>query len=114
MNDEIRAAYAARAAVAKALAHPSRLAILDALSHGPMCVFELRRLIGSRFPTVSKHLAVMKNAGLIADERRGPRVYYRLRCPCALDFFACAEGVLRAETKPRGGNLSARRRGACP
>ncbi len=47
--------YEARARVAKALAHPSRLIILDAIADGERCVCELTELVGADQSTVSKH-----------------------------------------------------------
>jgi ArsR family transcriptional regulator len=92
MNPE---AYKQKAMVIKAMAHPSRLLMLDALAEGEKCVCELQRLVGSDLSTVSKHLSVMKNAGLVADRKEGLQVYYRLRVPCVLRFFDCVEAVLR-------------------
>ncbi|HUU45204.1 MAG TPA: metalloregulator ArsR/SmtB family transcription factor [Acidobacteriota bacterium] len=87
--------YEARAKVIKAMAHPSRLLIIDALSRGERCVLELTELVGSDISTVSRHLAVMKNAGLVATEKSGTTVNYRLRVPCILNFFGCIESVLK-------------------
>jgi ArsR family transcriptional regulator len=83
-----------RARVLKALAHPSRLLMLDALSGGEQCVCELRALIGADLSTVSKHLSVMRDAGILESEKRGPQVYYRLRVPCITRFFDCIDAVL--------------------
>jgi len=44
--------------------------------------------------TVSKHLTVLRNAGIVQDQKRGLQVFYSLRCPCVVDFFECAEKVL--------------------
>jgi ArsR family transcriptional regulator len=57
-------------------------------------VGELVRLLGLDQSTVSKHLAVLRNAGVVEDERRGNAVYYRLMTPCVMDFFACATKVM--------------------
>lgn len=84
----------ARAQVMKALAHPSRLFIVDELSRGERCVCELTEMIGADVSTVSKHLAVLKRAGVVRDEKRGQQVFYRLRVPCILNFFGCVEAVL--------------------
>ena len=92
-----RARYAARAAVLKALAHPVRLMFVDHLAGGERCVCELRNLAGLDLSTVSKHLTVLKNAGLIQDEKRGQWVYYRLCCPCLANFFTCIEGILKRQ-----------------
>lgn len=95
-----------RAAVIKALAHPSRLLIADALQQGERCVCDLRALVGADLSTVSKHLSVMRRAGLLEMEKRGLNVYYRLRCPCLMDFFQCVDSL--APAKP------ARRRATAP
>jgi ArsR family transcriptional regulator len=44
---------------------------------------------------MSKHLSVLKDAGILRDERRGACTYYTLRCPCILNFFACTDSVLK-------------------
>lgn len=90
------AVHARRARVLKAMAHPSRLAMLDALADGELCVCELQQLVGSDMSTVSKHLAVMRAAGLVEDRRQGPQVFYRVRVPCALQFFGCIDRVIAA------------------
>ncbi len=84
----------ARAKVMKALAHPTRLFIVDELSRGERCVRDLTEKIGADVSTVSKHLSVLKNAGIVRDEKRGVQVFYRLRVPCILNFFGCVEAVL--------------------
>jgi DNA-binding transcriptional ArsR family regulator len=85
-----------RARVLKAMAHPSRLLMIDELSRGERCVCDLTRLVGADISTVSKHLAVLKRVGIVADERRGQQVFYRLKVPCVLGFFHCIESVIRA------------------
>ena len=94
MNAKNKQHYEARARVIRAMAHPSRLLIIDELNKGERCVCELTELVGSDTSTVSKHLSVMKNAGIVADEKRGTMVYYSLRVPCILNFFGCVESVL--------------------
>jgi ArsR family transcriptional regulator len=80
------------------MAHPSRLMIIDALAEGERCVCELQRLVGSDISTVSKHLSVLKNAGLVIDRKEGLQVFYRLRVPCVLRFFNCIDAVLGKDT----------------
>lgn len=99
MDTKQRTRYGARARIIKALAHPARLLMVDELAREPRCVCELRDLAGGDLSTVSKHLAVLKNAGIVADEKRGSQVFYSLRCPCVVDFFACAEKVLERAAK---------------
>ena len=99
MDARPKAVYEARARIIKALAHPARLMMVDELKAGPRCVCEIREIVGSDMSTVSKHLLVLKNAGIVQDEKRGVQVYYRLRCPCVVDFFECAEKILVTTAK---------------
>ena len=101
MNAKTQALFEARAEIVKALAHPSRLFIVDELSKGERCVCELREQIGADMSTVSKHLSVLKNAGIVEDDKRGLQVFYRLRCPCVLRFFDCVENVLQENARRR-------------
>ncbi len=79
------------AEVFKALGHPSRLAMVAALERGERCVCDLHELVGGDLSTVSNHLAVLRNAGLVNSERRGTQVYYSLRMHCILDVIHCVE-----------------------
>jgi ArsR family transcriptional regulator len=85
-----------RAKVMKAMSHRSRLMMVDALSRGERCVCELQELVGHDISTVSKHLSVLKKAGIVSDERRGKQIFYSLKVPCVLNFFECLESVVRA------------------
>ena len=87
--------FEARARIIKALAHPSRLYIVEVLSKGEKCVCELTELIGADISTVSKHLAVLKSVSILQDEKRGSQVFYRLRMPCVLNFFECIDSVMK-------------------
>lgn len=108
MEPSLRAVYEARARVIKAMAHPTRLFIVDELSRGGRCVCELQQMIGADMSTVSKHLSVLKSAGIVSDEKRGLQVHYRLRVPCVLQFFGCVESVL-ASNAQRTSDLAAGR-----
>jgi DNA-binding transcriptional ArsR family regulator len=100
MNAKTQARYEARARIIKAMAHPARLLILDELSrNAERCVCELTEMVGSDMSTVSRHLAVLKGAGLVEDEKRGQMVFYRLRVKCVLSFFDCIESVLACNAK---------------
>ena len=90
-----------RAALLKALAHPSRLMILDALSYGEHCVCDLTELVGHDISTVSKHLNLLKQAGIVEDDKRGKQVYYRLKVPCLLNVFHSLESVITARNRQR-------------
>lgn len=85
-----------QAAVLKAMAHPTRLLILNSIKKKETCVCELRDLAGCDISTVSKHLLVLKNAGLVAARREGNWLYYRLTCPCVLDFTKCIAALRRS------------------
>jgi len=95
MKQKSRQHYEARARIAKALAHPSRLLILDALADGEMCVCELTELVGADQSTVSKHLAVLKQAGIVDDRKEGVMTYYRVKICCLREFWGCIEAVLK-------------------
>ena len=95
MDARTLAKFEARARVIKAMAHPTRLFIVDELSRGERCVCELTEMVGSDISTVSKHLSLLRNAGIVQDEKRGSQVWYSLRCPCVLKFFECVESVMR-------------------
>jgi DNA-binding transcriptional ArsR family regulator len=91
-----QARYEARVRVVKAMAHPTRMFIVDELSRvRERCVCELTEMVGADISTVSKHLTILKKAGIISDDKRGNQVYYRLRVPCILDFFRCIESVIQ-------------------
>jgi len=94
MDKKTHEKYAARTRIIKAMAHPVRLCMVDALSSGEHCVCELTGLVGMDTSTVSKHLSVLKNAGIVRDEKRGLNVYYTLRVPCVMKFFGCVDSVL--------------------
>ncbi|MBI5386552.1 MAG: winged helix-turn-helix transcriptional regulator [Verrucomicrobia bacterium] len=95
-NADTQTRYRAQAKILKALSHPTRLFMVDELSHGPRSVRELTDLVGSEMSTVSKHLSLLKHAGIVADEKRGSQVFYRLTTPCVLKFFHCVEAIQEA------------------
>jgi DNA-binding transcriptional ArsR family regulator len=99
MDRKTIAQYEARAQIIKSMAHPSRLFIVEELSRGERCVCELTEMIGADMSTVSKHLSILKNAGIVDDDKRGSMVYYRLNVPCVLDFLKCVESVMKSNVK---------------
>jgi DNA-binding transcriptional ArsR family regulator len=88
-----------QAEVAKAIAHPLRLAIVDFLKDGQQCVCDIAEHIGSERSNVSRHLAVMVNAGVLDYRKEGLKVIYKLKTPCILDFFLCVTAVLKQQAK---------------
>ncbi len=107
MNTQSQRQYEARAAIIKALAHPSRLFIVEELKKQDRNVGELTEMIGSDASTVSKHLSILKNTGIISDERKGTTIIYHLQTPCILNFIGCVEEVLEAKARGNAEVLSA-------
>ncbi|HCE00790.1 MAG TPA: transcriptional regulator [Armatimonadetes bacterium] len=103
-----------RVAVLKALAHPVRVQLIEQLSRGERCVCEIHAIVGSDLTTVSKHLSVLKSAGLVSDERRGQQVFYTLLVPCLNSFVECVDAVvsrrLSEALEARGMTLEATKR----
>jgi len=80
-----------KADIFKALAHPSRLCILERLFDGECSVRELAGLIEAEMPTVSKHLSVLKNAGIISSRKSKNNVFYKIERKCVRKTLDCAE-----------------------
>ena len=98
--------YRMKAEVARSLAHPIRLAILDVLRDGEKCVCDIAREVGSERSNVSRHLSVMVRAGVLSSRKDGLQVFYAIRCPCILQFFSCVEQVLRQQLAETAAALS--------
>lgn len=96
------AATARRVEVIKALAHPSRMLIAERLMKGELCVCDLQELAGTDISTVSKHLTLMRKAGLLTCEKRGLNIYYRLACTCLGDFLHCVDELTPAKADTAG------------
>ena len=96
MEPRLFARYQVRAKILKALAHPTRLFIMDELSREERCVNDLAAMVEADTSTISRHLTIMKNAGVIVQEKRGSQVFHKLRVPCVLSFFSCIEAVIRS------------------
>jgi ArsR family transcriptional regulator len=84
----------------RALMHPSRLAILDLLRQGKQCVCHLEAHLGKRQAYISQQLMVLRDAGLVEDERQGLNIYYRVVDPRVFEVIdmvraMCGEEVQR-------------------
>jgi len=88
-----------RAAIFKALGHPARLRIVEELRGGERCVCDLVDVSEGGWSTVSRHLSVLKTAGILEDEKRGLQVYYKLTLPCVGTFLDCLAGESPASGK---------------
>ena len=95
----------ARAELLKALAHPTRVLMLDALSRGDCCVNDLRSLAATSQPTISRHLDKLKKVGIVTERRAGKQVIHHLACPCMLQALECTCGVLQSVKKRHGDSL---------
>ena len=101
MDPKIKSCYEARARILKAMSHPTRLFIVDTLAKGEQCVCKLTEMVGDDVSTISRHLSVLRNAGIVSAEKRGMQVFYRLQVPCVLNFFGCVESVLKTTARRR-------------
>lgn len=99
MTEKEKNLFAAKAKVLKALAHPTRLWMAEQLADGEKCVCEFVDQIEADFSTISKHLSVLKQAGIVADDKRGKQVFYSLKVPCVLNFMHCVEAVIENNAK---------------
>ena len=95
MNCESDPLYKLKAEVVKAVAHPTRLAVIDILRDGEHCVCKIAERIGSERSNISRHLSVMARAGVLTSRKDGLMVYYSLRTPCVLKFLSCIDEMLR-------------------
>ena len=86
----------ARADLLKSLAHPTRVLMIEALSHGDCCVNDLRSLAATSQPTISRHLDKLKKAGIVTERRAGPKVIHHLACPCMLQALSCSLEALQS------------------
>ena len=91
LENEVLKKYEAKALVYKAMAHPTRLFILELLNEKSLCVCEINEFIDADMSTISKHLSVLKNAGLVESSKKGLQVFYTLATPCVLNTVRCVE-----------------------
>ncbi len=100
MNPQLREQFQVRAQVIKAMGHPTRLFIVHELEKGEQCVCDLQAKIQADLSTVSRHLAILRQVGIISSRKQGNQVFYRLECRCVMGFFQCVETVLRKNGQP--------------
>jgi ArsR family transcriptional regulator len=88
-----------RAKIIKAMGHPVRLMMIEFLKkreHSFSEIFDLFKLDKS---TVSKHLLVLKEAGIVSSKKDGADMVYKLEVPCVTDFFNCITAVIESNVK---------------
>jgi ArsR family transcriptional regulator, virulence genes transcriptional regulator len=91
-HDELRARAAA---IARALADPKRLCVVEELAKGERSVGDLSRCIGCQVPNMSQHLAVLRGAGIVASRREGSTVFYRLANPRVVEAYRVLTHIAR-------------------
>ena len=87
------ATRARAAAIARALADPKRLCVVERLADGERSVSELSRDVGCQVPNMSQHLTVLRTAGLVASRREGSTVFYRLVDDRVLEAYRLLQQV---------------------
>jgi len=75
--------------VFKALGNPGRLTLVRTLTGGERCVCDLVNAVGLGWSTTSKHLDILRDAGVVSSERRGQKIFYRLELECVSTFIDC-------------------------
>lgn len=88
-----------RSRVIKAMAHPVRLMVIDVLKDGEQAFSSLNRIFNLDKSTVSKHLLVLKEAGIVSSRKAGADMIYSLEVPCVTDFFGCVTAVIESNVK---------------
>jgi len=97
-QDPKSALFAQFAAVAKAVAHPHRLALLEQLAQGERSVEVLARRIRASIANASQHLQHMRRAGLVFARRDGKFVYYSLSSDAVLDLVAAVRHIAESQS----------------
>lgn len=91
--DDLEAVRQRSAAVARALADPKRLCVLQSLAAGELSVRDLSDRVGCQVPNMSQHLAVLRNSGLVLTRRDGNAIYYRLADPRILEACRLLQSI---------------------
>ena len=93
MPDQQRALRAFKAAFFKALAHPLRIQVLDALRDRPHNVGELAELVRAEVPNVSQQLAVLRTNGIVEATKTGNHVHYQVKDPVVFELLDVARRI---------------------
>jgi len=91
--------YLKRAEVMKALANPYRLRMVDMLAGGELCVCEFNNSLEIDYSTISRHLTILRRAGIVSYRKSGKQVFYTLRVPCIMSLFKCFDEVIKMDVK---------------
>lgn len=86
-----------QASILKALGQPTRLQILELLRDGERCVCEIFPAIHQEQANVSKHLSILKQAGILESRKDGLRILYRIKRPEVLNLLSGVSKLLKAQ-----------------
>jgi len=109
-TEEIRF-YRKRAETLKALANPYRIWIVEKLAEGELCICEFNKALDLDYSTISRHLSVLRNAGIVDYRKEGKQVFYSLRTPCILSFLKCFDEVVKMNVEQGNEYLNNREAG---
>ncbi len=84
-----------RSEVIKAMAHPVRLMVIELLKDGEKTFSELMEYFDIDKSTLSKHISVLKVAGIVSSQKSGAESVFRLQVPCVTEFFSCVTAVIQ-------------------
>lgn len=92
-----RELYENQADIAKAVAHPLRVAVIEYLKDGEQCVCDIADAVESERSNLSKHLSIMTSAGILESRKDGLKVMYQIKTPCVLTFLDCLKACLKEQ-----------------
>jgi DNA-binding transcriptional ArsR family regulator len=103
--------YRKRSEALKALANPYRIWMVEKLALGELCVCEFNKTLDLDDSTISRHLSVLRNAGIVDYRKEGKQVFYNLRTPCILGFLKCFDEVIKMNVEQESEYLNNRETG---
>ncbi len=86
-----------KATILKGIAHPVRLSIVETLSEREMCVCEIAERFSCDRTTISKHLALLRDLGILGSRKEGLHIHYFLKIKCLSTLLKCIEMVVNGE-----------------
>ncbi len=110
MTKEERNRSQAVSEVFKALGHPSRVFIVEKLQEADHCVCELSEAIGVDMSTVSRHLSILRKAGVVTSRKEGTTIYYSLACDCLGQMLSGVENILSIQLESQTAALATMRK----
>jgi len=94
--------YEQKALIYKALAHPIRVQIVEFLGAEEKTVSEIVEHIGAKESNTSRHLGVLRSAGVVGARKDGLNVYYKLRMPCLVNMCSCVDDAILEQAEYHG------------